>query len=80
MLAKKANLNRCGLRCKAEVRHFCVVTKWRQMAIVVYKRATFVLSIPFFDPYISCLSELDSAFLLKKETKNPKTKTNRKKN
>lgn len=33
MLAKKADLNRRGLRFKAEVRHFCVVTAWRQTAI-----------------------------------------------
>lgn len=42
MLAKKANLNRRGLRFKAEVRHFCVVTEWRQMAIPGYKRGIFV--------------------------------------
>lgn len=41
MLAKKANLNRRGLRFKAEVRHFCVVTEWRQMAIPGYKRGIF---------------------------------------
>lgn len=44
MLAKKANLNRRGLRFKAEVRHFCVVTEWRQMAIPGYKRGIFVLT------------------------------------
>lgn len=44
MLAKKANLNRRGLRFKAEVQHFCVVTEWRQMAIPKYKRGIFVLT------------------------------------
>lgn len=44
MLAKKANLNRRGLRFKAEVRHFCAVTEWRQMAIPGYKRGIFVLT------------------------------------
>lgn len=42
MLAKKANLNRCGFRCKAEVRQFCAVTKWRQMAITECKLGPFL--------------------------------------
>lgn len=57
MLAKKANLNRCGQQCKAEVRRFSVVTEWRQMAITVYRRAIFMLSIPYFDPHISSFSQ-----------------------
>lgn len=53
MLAKKANLNRCGFRCKAEVRHFCVVTEWRQMAITVCKQGPFLcwVSPPLIPTY-----------------------------
>lgn len=53
MLAKKANLNRCGFQCKAEVRQFCVVTEWRQMAITVYKQGPFVcwVSLPLISTY-----------------------------
>lgn len=59
MLAKKANLNRRGLRFKAEVRHFCVVTEWRQMAIPGNKRGIFVLTALSSSVTI----QWDSAFL-----------------
>lgn len=58
MLAKKADQNRCGSQCKAEVRHFCVVTEWRQMTIAVSKWDIFELNIPDFDPYVSSFPSL----------------------
>lgn len=58
MLAKKADQNRCGLQCKAEVRHFCVVTEWRQMTIAASKWDIFELNIAVFDPYMSSFPSL----------------------
>lgn len=70
MLAKKANLNRCGFRCKAEVRHFCVVTEWRQMAITVYKQGHFWAEYPFlWSPHIIILFKVVHSNIY--ETKEP---------